>query len=151
MDEIMLRDYMNSIKGIHKTNDHKLLELIEGLNNDTKQKLIQALSNETTMDSHAKHIVDSMYHIANDKKYIGEKYDIHKAKEIYEKYHTHFVSPTSIDEVYIAINAQYHDYCELYKKWFGSNIDSKIIESAVEFWFKDVDYKGMSKVQEYFM
>ena len=49
------------------------------------------------------------------------------------------------------INAQYHDYCELFKAWFGDNIDNKIIESAINFWFKDDDYKGGSKVWKYFM
>ena len=76
---------------------------------------------------------------------------MNKAKEVYEKYHSSFTSPASVEDVYLAINAQYHDYCDLYKKWFGVNIDSKIIESAVTFWFKDVDYHGINKVQDYFM
>lgn len=50
----------------------------------------------------------------------------------------------------IALNAQYHDYCELLKAWFGDNIDTKVIESAVNFWFKDDDYKGGNKVYKYF-
>lgn len=38
----------------------------------------------------------------------------------------------------------------LFKAWFGSDIDQKIIESAIVFWFKDVDYKAENKVVEYF-
>lgn len=34
--------------------------------------------------------------------------------------------------------------------WFGDNIDTKVIESAVNFWFKDDDYKGGNKVYKYF-
>lgn len=57
----------------------------------------------------------------------------------------------SIDEqsdVYVAINAQYHDYAKLFEEWFGGNIDNKVFESAITFWFKDVDFDG-DKVWEY--
>lgn len=47
--------------------------------------------------------------------------------------------------------SNYHDYCELLKAWLGDNIDTKIVESAINFWFKDDDYKsGGSKVYKYF-
>lgn len=32
---------------------------------------------------------------------------------------------------------------------FGDNVDQKIIESAIIFWFKDVDCKAENKVVEY--
>lgn len=44
--------------------------------------------------------------------------------------------------VYVAINAQYHDYAKLFEEWFGGNIDNKVFESAIIFWFKDVDFDG---------
>lgn len=44
----------------------------------------------------------------------------------------------SIDEQ----NAQYHDYAKLFEEWFGGNIDNKVFESAITFWFKDVDFDG---------
>lgn len=50
----------------------------------------------------------------------------------------------------VAINAQYHDYCELFKSWFGDGVEQKIIESAVIFWFKDDDYKDGFKLWNYF-
>lgn len=37
----------------------------------------------------------------------------------------------SIDDVYVAINAQYHDYAKLFEEWFGGNIDNKVFESAI--------------------
>lgn len=40
-------------------------------------------------------------------------------------------------------------YVELFKSWFGDNVDQKIIESAIIFWFKDVDCKAENKVVEY--
>lgn len=62
---------------------------------------------------------------------------------------TLIVSATPTD-VYVAINSQYHDYVELFKSWFGDNVDQKIIESAIIFWFKDVDCKSRNKVVSYF-
>lgn len=49
----------------------------------------------------------------------------------------------------ITNNAQYHDYAKLFEEWFGGNIDNKVFESAITFWFKDVDFDG-DKVWEYF-
>lgn len=82
-------------------------------------------------------------------KYIGEKYDMNKAHEICERYKE--VLPNDVEpcDVYVAINAQYHDYAKLFEEWFGGNIDNKVFESAITFWFKDVDFDG-DKVWEYF-
>lgn len=46
-------------------------------------------------------------------------------------------------------NAQYHDYAKLFEEWFGGNIDNKVFESAITFWFKDIDFDG-DKAWEYF-
>lgn len=87
---------------------------------------------------------------ANIKKYVGEKFDMSKAKEVCERYRGIIPQSVTHADVYVAINAQYHDYCELFKAWFGDNIDTKIIESAINFWFKDDDYKGGCKIWKYF-
>lgn len=84
-----------------------------------------------------------------DEQYVGEKYDMNKAHEICERYKE--VLPNDVEpcDVYVAINAQYHDYAKLFEEWFGGNIDNKVFESAITFWFKDVDFDG-DKVWEYF-
>lgn len=76
-------------------------------------------------------------------------YDMNKAHEICERYKE--VLPNDVEpcDVYVAINAQYHDYAKLFEEWFGGNIDNKVFESAITFWFKDVDFDG-DKVWEYF-
>lgn len=53
----------------------------------------------------------------------------------------------SIDEQIAFL--QSHDYAKLFEEWFGGNIDNKVFESAIIFWFKDVDFDG-DKVWEYF-
>lgn len=97
----------------------------------------------------AKEVVEQMYHVKDNKKYVGEKYDMNKAHEICERYKE--VLPNDVEpcDVYVAINAQYHDYAKLFEEWFGGNIDNKVFESAITFWFKDVDFDG-DKVWEYF-
>lgn len=97
----------------------------------------------------AKEVVEQMYHVKDNKKYIGEKYDMDKAHEICERYKEVLSNDVEPCDVYVAINAQYHDYAKLFEEWFGGNIDNKVFESAITFWFKDVDFDG-DKVWEYF-
>lgn len=107
------------------------------------------MSGEHFTESEAKYLVADMYHTENGRKYSGEKFDMHKAKEICERYRG--ILPTSVTaaDVYVAINSQYHDYAELFKSWFGDGIEQKIVESAIVFWFKDADCKAENKVVEY--
>ena len=68
---------------------------------------------------------------------------------ICERYKEVLPNDVELCDVYVAINAQYHDYAKLFEEWFGGNIDNKVFESAITFWFKDVDFDG-DKVWEYF-
>ena len=69
----------------------------------------------------------------------------------FNEYEAKEVLPNDVElcDVYVTINAQYHDYAKLFEEWFGGNIDNKVFESAITFWFKDVDFDG-DKVWEYF-
>lgn len=124
--------------------------------NDREEKILTMLmsggynDDGYHFDEHeAREVVEQMYHVKDNKKYIGEKYDMNKAHEICERYKE--VLPNDVEpcDVYVAINAQYHDYAKLFEEWFGGNIDNKVFESAITFWFKDVDFDG-DKVWEYF-
>lgn len=124
--------------------------------NDREEKILTMLMSGGYNDDgyhfdeyEAKEVVEQMYHVKDNKKYIGEKYDMNKAHEICERYKE--VLPNDVEpcDVYVAINAQYHDYAKLFEEWFGGNIDNKVFESAITFWFKDVDFDG-DKVWEYF-
>ena len=101
-------------------------------------------------DMEAKEVVAKMWHYDGDEKDKGEHFSMYKAKEICEMYSDMLPSNVNYPEIYVAINGQYHDYAELFEHWFGRNIDSKIIESALVFWFGDVDYPHSSKVAKYF-
>lgn len=80
-----------------------------------------------------------MFHIEGNKKYVGEKFDMNKAREVKEMYKSIIPDKYTLADVYVAINSQYHDYAVLFKSWFGNSSDHKIIESAVNFWFRDDD------------
>ena len=101
-------------------------------------------------ESHAEKIVSEMYHTDKGETHHGEHFSMQKAEEVFNKY-KHILKNATLEEVYIALNAQYHDYCALFKSWFGNtDIDNKIITSAIVFWFKDNDYTKDSKVRNYF-
>jgi hypothetical protein len=127
-----------------------LLYPSEKMTNSIDEQIAFLQSQKQAIDEHeAKEIVEQMYHVKDNKKYVGEKYDMNKAHEICERYKE--VLPNDVEpcDVYVAINAQYHDYAKLFEEWFGGNIDNKVFESAITFWFKDVDFDG-DKVWEYF-
>lgn len=98
----------------------------------------------------AKHTVDSMYHFEGGKKHSGEYFDMNKAKEVKEMYKSILPHDIEVCDIYVAINAQYHDYVALFKSWNRNNVDHRVIESAIVFWFCDADYPGKSKIFDYF-
>lgn len=83
-------------------------------------------------------------------KYAGEKFSMAKAKEVCERYRGVIPQSFTHADVYVAINEHYHNCSELFKSWFGEDIDQKVIEAAILFWFKDDDCKSNSKLWNHF-
>lgn len=138
---------------MNRHSDSEIYDVIGNLSPEDKRRMMRMMSGEDTehfSQDHAKYIVSQMYHTENGRRHMGEKYSYDKAKEVLQRYSGMIPANTTPCDVYVAINAQYHDYSDLFKKWFGDNIDSKIIESAITFWFKDEDYMDGSKIIEYF-
>lgn len=46
---------------------------------------------------------------------------------------------TNIWDVYVALNANWHDKNVKFSEWFNSDADKKIIEDAISFYFMDAD------------
>lgn len=101
-------------------------------------------------EAEAKDIVSKMYHVEGGRKYVGEKFDMHKAKEVCERYRGLIPTSITVCDIYVAINSQYHDYYGLFKSWFMEGIEQRIIESAMIYWFTDDDCKVENKVVKYF-
>lgn len=62
------------------------------------------------------------------------------------------IQDSNVWDVYVALNAQYHDYYTLYYEWLDGDeakVHEKTILSAITFWFKDEDAKE-GKVWDYF-
>lgn len=105
-------------------------------------------------EMYAKYQVDNMYHTERNGSICkGEIFSINDAKKVHEKYVRNISNSYNCWDVYVALNAQYHDYAKMYKEWYGNitdeEITNKIISSAVIFWFKDED-ASCGKVWNYF-
>lgn len=156
MNRIGYRTYDNYEGDEHRSYD----EHHRGYDDDERMLLMRMLGvgederyeygDEHFNKQEAKQTVDEMYHVKDGKKYIGEKYDMQKAHEVCNKFKDKLEEDIEVADVYVAINAQYHDYCKLFEKWFGKgNFDDMIFESAIDFWFDDVDF-GEDKLWKYF-
>ena len=101
----------------------------------------------------AKHNQDAfdLYKYSRDSNIVcrGEVFTVEDAKAIYDKHVRNINREITYWDVYVAVNAQYHDYVRLYQDWFPNlteeQLDEKVIYSAINFWFKDED-AGTGKV-----
>lgn len=74
-------------------------------------------------------------------------------KKIYDRRIRPLNKDVTMWDVYVALNAQYHDNINLYEKWFpnatNNEIEDKIVEATISNWFEDEDVSS-DKVWEYF-
>ena len=159
MEDMLLIQFLKK-KGIISERDiHEFHELTstsmteEPIYLSQTKEVVTHQDNVHMSEMEAKELVSKMYHIEGGRKYIGEKFDMYKAKEVCERYRG--ILPVSVTtcDVYVAINSQYHNYAMLFKSWFGNDIEQKIIESAIIYWFKDDDqinkYTWFKHMNEY--
>ncbi len=80
-------------------------------------------------------------------------FSIEATKKIYDKRIRPLNKDVTMWDVYVALNAQYHDNINLYEKWFpnatNNEIEDKIVEATISNWFEDEDTSS-DKVWEYF-
>lgn len=144
-------------EGFGDMETYKLRRIFEGMDDSEKKEMWEAMMGFSEggrgkhfTHSNAKYEVSEMRHTENGNKHIGEKYPIEKAEEVYKRYKSMLPEDVTVADVYVAINCHYHDFAQLYKAWFGDNIDTKIIESAIVFWFKDDEFPEGDKLWKYF-
>lgn len=112
------------------------------------------LKRNNSNEVYATYQVDNMYRTDNKgNKITSPMFTPIDVRKLYDKKFKSINSNITFWDVYVALNAQYHDNIELYKEWFGEdnieNIKDKIIESAIVNWFEDED-AGIEKVWNYF-
>lgn len=137
---------------------HNVFDYVEKQDNKTfwksMRKLHESIKGAHFDEEYAKWQVSTMHHTADNGKVCkGEIYNYDCAKNVFDKYVHNINSSITVWDVYVAINAQYHDYVRLYSEWFRNinknELDNKIIESAITFYFKDED-SGSTKTWNYF-
>lgn len=156
MEDMLLMQFLRK-KGIISERDiHEFHELTSASMNEEPVYLSRTKEAITHQDdahmseAEAREVVSRMYHIEGGRKYIGEKFDMYKAKEVCERYRGLIPTSVTVCDIYVAINSQYHDYSALFKSWFIDGVDQKVIESAMTYWFADDDYKIGNKVANCF-
>lgn len=100
--------------------------------------------------AYARQEVSDMHHTEGGNKHKGEKHPIERAEEVFKRYKSLLPEDTTVADVYVAINNHYHKYAQLFKAWFGDNIDTKIFEAAIVFWFKDDEFPENEKLWKFF-
>ena len=85
--------------------------------------------------------------------YYWHIFSIEATKKIYDRRIRPLNKDITMWDVYVALNAQYHDNINLYEKWFpnatNNEIEDKIVEATISNWFEDEDASS-DKVWEYF-
>lgn len=158
MDDILLIQLLKK-KGIitdrdmhefHELTEHGLQEPVYITERYNEHQVSE--DSNTITEAQAVEMVQNMYHIENNRKYIGEKFNIYKAKELCQKYKNVLPKTITYIDIYLAINMHYHNYICLFKKWFSDMVDieCKIVESAIVYWFMDDDFKYEDKIQKLF-
>lgn len=88
----------------------------------------------------AKWQVSQMHHKgAEGKDYKGEHWSMEQTDAVFAKHKSMFPAGTTPEDVYVALNGNFHDKCTLFKKWFDGEYEEKIIEDAIDFYFMDED------------
>lgn len=105
-------------------------------------------------EPYALYQVSQMYHTNNKGiKIDAPLFSIEATKKIYDRRIRPLNKDIAIWDVYVALNAQYHDNINLYEKWFpnatNNEIEDKIVEATISNWFEDEDASS-DKVWEYF-
>ena len=98
-------------------------------------------------EPYAMYQVRKMYHTTPKGERITTPMFNHaQAKKIYEQKVKNINREITCWDVYVALNAQYHDNINLYKEWFKDatedEIEDHIIKSAIRFWFEDEDARS---------
>lgn len=127
---------------------------IDAGNSNLNEEEMEELRGKHFDEVYATYQVDNMYHTDNKgNKITSPMFTPIDVRKLYDKKFKSINSNITFWDVYVALNAQYHDNIELYKEWFGEdnieNIKDKIIESAIVNWFEDED-AGIEKVWNYF-
>lgn len=104
-------------------------------------------------EAYAEWQVEHMYHIGDDgREYKGERWSLKDTTSVMQKYRGRIPGEYNEYDVYVALNAQWHDTICTAKRHFSTieEAESYIIDEAVAVWLNDQDWGAHDKVWRYF-
>lgn len=94
--------------------------------------------------------VEQMYHIGIDgKEHKGAHWTKSQIDDVISSHRGEIPKSYTDWDVYVALNASYHDLCKSKKKRHPDNYEEEILLDGIAFWFNDDDMKE-NKVWDYF-
>lgn len=94
--------------------------------------------------------VEQMYHKTADGKVCkGQHWTPEDAEEVYTKHKSKLPANTTVWDMFVVLNANFHDRYELFKDWDPDNCEKMVVEDAIKFYFMDCDWNSDGKVWEY--
>lgn len=144
----MVDDARRTGKGTEKTMEASVAHvsaLLEKLRDCHREMYWQFMREEHALmyDNHytedfARWDVSQMFHTEDDEEIRGEHFSMAQAERIAREHKIECVP-----DVYVAINANYHDKARLFSKWFedSDDTDGRIVADAIAFYFEDEDAK----------
>lgn len=122
-------------------------ELLEEMEEDCPDKFWEFMRDQHEIfcgphfdEKFAKWQVEHMHHKGSDgKEYKGEHWSMEDTDSVMAQYKSKLPAGTTSADFYVALNANYHDKCRLFKSWFAEKYEEKIIEDAIDFYFMDED------------
>lgn len=142
----MVTDARKSGKGTEKTMEASVAhvsELLESIREVHPELYWKFMREEHALmyDNHytedfARWDVSQMFHTEDNEEVRGEYFSATQAEK--------FAKDKKIEyfwDVYVAVNANYHDKVRLFSKWFedSEEVDDKIVSDAMAFYFEDED------------
>lgn len=144
----MVTDARKSGKGTEKTMEASVAhvsELLESIREVHPELYWKFLREEHALmyDNHytedfARWDVSQMFHTEDEEEIRGEYFSMAQADKVAREHKI-----DCVPDVYVAINANYHDKVRLFSKWFedSDDIATRIVADAVAFYFEDEDAK----------
>lgn len=89
--------------------------------------------------------VSQMFHTEDEEEVRGEHFSVSQAEKFAKEKNIKYLW-----DVFVAVNANYHDKARLFSEWFedSEDVDERIVADAMAFYFEDED-AGDGKVWRY--
>lgn len=120
---------------------------------DFQRKAHEAMFGKHFDKDYAEWEVANMHHVGDDgREYKGERWSMKEASQVAQKYRGRYPHEYNDYDIYVALNAQWHDTICTAKRHFASveEAENYIVDEAIAVWLNDSDWGSTDKVWCYF-